>query len=131
MQGGRGKKLRGDAARGGEGGGARAGRVDVEGWAWRGGGEGGGVGVRGAREWVSRYGLEGEWGLWDGGLGRRCVAKGAGGEGVEGMVGLRGLGFAGVEIGEGLGVGLWRVWGMVRRWGMGGLGGVGVEKGRG
>jgi transposase InsO family protein len=101
--------------------------VVVEGWTLRAAAEAAGVSVRCARKWVTRYRLEGEFGLRDRSSAPRLVANRTPNERIEAIVKLRRLRFTAAEIAEVLGMALSTVSGILTRCGLGRLGRLGLE----
>jgi transposase InsO family protein len=101
--------------------------VVIEGWTVAAAAASVGVSVRCAREWIGRYRLEGEAGLFDRSS-RPChVANRTPLERVETIAKLRRLRFTAAEIAETLGMALSTVSGILTRIGMGKLGRLGLE----
>jgi transposase InsO family protein len=103
-------------------------RVVVQGWTLSAAAAAGGVSVRCARKWVSRYREEGELGLRDRSSAPRRVANRTPQERVEAIVALRRLRFTAAEIAEVLRMALSTVSAILRRVGMGRLGRIGLEQ---
>ena len=121
-------KLHGNAALSWRGRRRLAERVVVQGWTLKAAAEAGGVSVRCARKWASRYRLEGEPGLRDRSSAPRRVANRTAAERVEAIARLRRLRFTGAEIAELLGMARSTVSGILKRLGMGRLGRLGLEQ---
>jgi transposase InsO family protein len=102
-------------------------RVVVDGWTMVAAAEAAGVSVRCVRKWVTRFRLEGEFGLRDRSSAPRCVANRTPPERVEAIARLRGLRFTAAEIAETLGMALSTVSGILTRSGLGRLGRIGLE----
>ena len=79
-------------------------------------------------KWVSRYRMEGEWGLLDRSSAPRSVANRTHERRIEAIAALRRLRFTGPEIAETLGMALSTVSGILNRIGMGRLGRLGLER---
>ena len=103
-------------------------RVVVDGWTLTAAAEAAGVSVRCARKWVGRYRLEGAAGLLDRSSAPRRVANRTPADRVEAIVALRGLRLTAAEIAETLGMALSTVSGILRRFGLGRLGRIGLER---
>jgi transposase len=120
-------KLHGNAALSWSGRRRLAVRVVERSWTLTAAAAAGGVSVRCARKWASRYRLEGELGLRDRSSAPRRVANRAAPERVEAIVSLRRLRFTAAEIAETLGMALSTVSGILTRLGLGRLGRLGLE----
>jgi transposase len=120
-------KLHGNAALSWHGRRRLAERVVEQGWTLTAAAEAGGVSVRCARKWASRYRLEGEPGLRDRSSAPRRVANRTAPERIEAIAKLRRLRFTAAEIAELLGMALSTVSGILKRLGMGRLGRLGLE----
>jgi transposase len=103
-------------------------RVVVEGWTLAAAAAASGVSVRCAREWVSRYRLDGEQGLRDRSSAPGRVANRTPQERVAVIVKLRRLRFTAAEIAELLGMAVSTVSGILTRLGLGRLGRLGLEQ---
>jgi transposase InsO family protein len=102
--------------------------VVVDGWTLTAAAGAVGVSVRCARKWVGRYRLEGESGLLDRSSAPRRVANRTAADRVEAILKLRRLRFTAAEIAETLGMALSTVSGILKRFGMGRLGRLGLEQ---
>jgi transposase InsO family protein len=103
-------------------------RVVVEGWTLAAAAAASGVSVRCAREWVSRYRLDGEQGLRDRSSAPGRVANRTPQERVAVIVKLRRLRFTAAEIAELLGMAVSTVSGILTRLGLGRPGRLGLEQ---
>lgn len=121
-------KLHGNAALSWRGRRRLAIRVVDEGWTLGAAAAAGGVSVRCARKWVSRYRDEGEPGLNDRSSAPKRVANRTPQERVAAIMALRRLRFTAAEIAEVLGMALSTVSAILRRVGMGRLGRLGLEQ---
>ncbi len=103
-------------------------RVIVEGWTLTAAAEAAGVSVRCGRKWVSRYRLEGEWGLYERSSAPVRVANRTPSDRIAAVVALRRLRMTAAEIAEILGMALSTVSGILTREGVGRLGLLGLEQ---
>ena len=103
-------------------------RVLGEGWTLAAAAEAGGVSVRCARKWVSRFRVDGEQGLLDRSSAPRRVANRTSPDRVAVIVSLRQLRMTAAEIAETLAMPLSTVSVVLKRNGMGRLGRIGLEQ---
>jgi transposase len=103
-------------------------RVLVDGWTLRAAAEAGGVSVRCAGRWVSRYRGEGEQGLADRSSAPRHVANRTPADRVAVIVLLRRLRMTAAEIAETVSMPLSTVSAILKRQGLGRLGRIGLER---